>query len=100
MVHVMPWSPNKVYHNLIKHNYLVWVEVVNFPNYMRPQLATIAFTLGQVICKPQNVGNKTRFCILWNTDRETPSSIAIEIDGINLEEKYFKLKWGVFEDSS
>lgn len=96
MVHAMPWSPNKDYQSLIRHHCPVWVEVVNFPDYMHDELPGLASSLGQVICPPRPTGNRSRFCILWDTDIPTPPSIAVEVEGIHLGEKYFEFKWGVF----
>ena len=42
------------------------------------------------------MGNRNRFCILWDTDIPTPPSIAVEVEGVQLGKKYFELKWGVF----
>ena len=64
MVHAMPWSPNKNYQSLVRHHCPVWVEVVNFPDYMREELPGLAAALGQVICPPRPMGNRNRFCIL------------------------------------
>lgn len=95
MVHVLPWSPNKDYQSLIRHSCPVWVEVVHFPD-MRNELPDLAASLGQVICPRRPTGNRKRFCILWDTDVPTPTSIAVEVEDIDIEEKYFELKWGVF----
>ncbi|MCO5584508.1 hypothetical protein L7F22_038436 [Adiantum nelumboides] len=96
MVHVLPWSPSKDYHNLIRHSCPVWVEVVNFPDYMREELPGLAASLGKVICPPRPTGNRNRFCILWDTDKPAPPSIAIEVEDVEMGETYFDLKWGVF----
>ncbi|MCO5576553.1 hypothetical protein L7F22_030365 [Adiantum nelumboides] len=96
MVHVLPWSPSKDYQNLIRHSCPVWVEVVNFPDYMREELLGLAASLGRVICPPRPTGNRNRFCILWDIDKPTPPSIAIEVEDVIMGETYFDLKWGVF----
>lgn len=96
MVHVMRWSPNKDYNSLIRHHCPVWIEVVDFPDYMRAQLPLVASTLGQVICPTRLASNRNRFCSLWGTERDTSPSIAVEIAGIDWGEKFFKLKWGGF----
>ena len=66
--------------------------MVDFLDYMRAELPAVALALGQVICPPRPAGNRNRFCILWDTKKETPSSIAVEIGSIALGEKFFKLK--------
>ena len=60
----------------------------------------VALALGQVICLPCPTRNCNRFYILSDTDKETPSSIAMEISVIGLGEKFFKLKWGLFARAS
>ncbi|MCO5577736.1 hypothetical protein L7F22_031568 [Adiantum nelumboides] len=96
MVHVLLWSPSKDYQNLIRHSCPVWVEVVNFLDYMREELPGLAASLGNVICPPRPTRNKNRFCILWDTDKPTPPSIAIEVEDVEMGETYFDLKWEVF----
>ncbi|MCO5605541.1 hypothetical protein L7F22_059724 [Adiantum nelumboides] len=72
------------------------LEVVNFPDYMREELPGLAASLGKVICSPRPTGNINRFCILWDTDKPMPPSIAIEVENVGMGETYFDLKWGVF----
>ncbi|MCO5570018.1 hypothetical protein L7F22_023732 [Adiantum nelumboides] len=96
MVHVLPWSPSKDYQNLIRHSCPVWVEVVNFHDYMREELLGVAVSLGNVNFPPRPTRNRNRFCILWDTDKPTPPFIAIEVENIGIRETYFDLKWGVF----
>ena len=97
LVHVLPWSPTKDYQSLIKHRCPVWVEVVDFPEYLREQLPEIAAALGKVVCPPRPSGNKNRFCILWDTDKDRPSALAIEVEDVKgMGARYFKLKRGVF----
>lgn len=69
IVHAMPWFSNKDYQSLIKHHCLVWMEVVNFHDYMRDELPSLAAYLGQVIYPPRPTRNRNRFCILWYTEK-------------------------------
>ncbi|MCO5578717.1 hypothetical protein L7F22_032562 [Adiantum nelumboides] len=89
-------GPSKDYWNLIRHSCPVGVEVVNFPDYIREELPGLAASLGKVICPPRPTGNRNKFCILWDTDKPTPPSIAIEVEDAEMGETYFDLKWGVF----
>lgn len=70
--------------------------MVAFPDYMCAELHGLAASLGQVVCPPQSHGNHNHFCSMWDTNTPTPLSIVVEVEDVDIGQKHFELKWGVF----
>lgn len=53
-----------------------------FPGLYALGVAKFICIFGQVIFPPCPTGNHNIFCILWDTDKQTPPSIVVEVEGV------------------
>ncbi|MCO5548673.1 hypothetical protein L7F22_002132 [Adiantum nelumboides] len=56
----------------------VWVEIAGFPRTWKHFLPLLAAQLGKVTWSPNLDTNSNRFCVLWDTDKPTPSGITVD----------------------
>ncbi|MCO5557686.1 hypothetical protein L7F22_011256 [Adiantum nelumboides] len=71
-----------------------WVKMVGFPRTWKHFLPLLAAQLGKVICPPNLDTNSNRFCVLWDTDKPTPSGITVDSGDpmSECQESLFKLQ--------
>ncbi|KAH7281705.1 hypothetical protein KP509_36G059500 [Ceratopteris richardii] len=93
MAHVFPLKLVKAMKEELLYKCRVWVELIDLPSFLWSSIGHVAKILGKLLYTPSiSTPNKNRVCVLWNTSKPFPKTLAINV--LNVGRIVIYLKWG------